>query len=111
MKKLKWIPVALLLALVFCLPCLAEGTEAPLAVDTAALKERGECFTGLLPGAVMDRFAFDEVNRRLVVVPTDTAGDRTRIVYPELGRHYAAARDQRPEAVVWSVERSKLQRL
>lgn len=54
MKKLKWILVALLLALVFCLPCLAEGTEAPLAVDTAALKERGECFTGLLPGATYE---------------------------------------------------------
>ncbi len=25
------------------------------------------------------------VNRRLVVVPTDTSGPRTRIVYPELG--------------------------
>ena len=26
-----------------------------------------------------------KVNRRLVVVPTETAGDRTRILYPELG--------------------------
>ena len=27
----------------------------------------------------------NKVNRRLVVVPTEAAGDRTRIHYPELG--------------------------
>lgn len=50
----KFLSILLLLTFVFCLPCLAEGTEAPLAVDTAALKERGECFASLLPGATWE---------------------------------------------------------
>ena len=53
MKRI--LSLTLLLILAFCLPCLAEEVErAPLAVDVAALKERGECFPGLTPGATYE---------------------------------------------------------
>uniref|UniRef100_UPI00301DB94A hypothetical protein n=1 Tax=Staphylococcus epidermidis TaxID=1282 RepID=UPI00301DB94A len=48
------------------------------------VKDTGD--TGLLPGAVMDRFAFDEVNRRLteecvkIVDPGDSSFEAGRVV-------------------------------
>ena len=56
MKKFRGLLLVFLsLALVCCPACLAEEAEgAPLAVDTDALIERGECFAGLAPGASLE---------------------------------------------------------
>lgn len=56
MKRFRGLLLVLLsLALVLCPACLAEEAEgAPLAVDTDALIERGECFAGLAPGASLE---------------------------------------------------------